>query len=407
MAQTPTIEFYKDIAQKSDAKVVLLVIDGLGGIPSAPSGKTALEMAKIPNLHALAKKSVCGRTIPVALGVTPGSGPGHLSLFGYDPIRFQIGRGVLEALGIDFKLTDRDIACRANFCTLADGVITDRRAGRIPTEKNLELTALLRSKIKKIDDVEVFIESGKDYRFVVVLRGDGLAEGVSETDPQATGKPPLPVRELRPEAARTAEVLNKLVRQGFAALAGQKPANAFLLRGIARYPEIPLLKDVFLVKPAAVAVYPMYRGLARLVGMEVLPVQGETIQDEFNTLQQEWDHYDFFYVHIKKTDSYGEDGNVEGKAHVLEDLDKEIPRLVALKPACVAVTGDHCTPAALKSHSWHPVPFMLSGDTVLPDDTPRFTEAEIQRHGGLGLFHATHALPLLMGHAGRFTKFGA
>jgi len=397
-------ELIKELALEEKTKIVLLVMDGLGGLPLTPDGMTELEKAKTPHLDRLAKEGVCGLSIPIALGITPGSGPAHLSLFGYDPLKYEIGRGVLEAVGIDFDLGPNDVAGRGNFCSIDDGgLITDRRAGRIPTEKCAELCTVLQD--IKISGVEVFVRPVKEHRFVLVVRREGLSGALSETDPQQVGLAPLPVKAVTPEAQPTADLVNEWLELARKALAGHHPANMVTLRGFAKTPDLPQMGDVYKLKCAAIAAYPMYRGVAKLVGMTLLPT-GDTIHSEFETLRNQFSAYDFFFVHIKKTDSYGEDGNFDAKVHIIEEVDALIPSLMVLQPDVVAVTGDHSTPALLKSHSWHPVPALVWSKYSRADAAVAFSEKECAR-GGLGNFHATDLMPLLMANALRLAKFGA
>ncbi|MGQ9631950.1 MAG: 2,3-bisphosphoglycerate-independent phosphoglycerate mutase [bacterium] len=398
-------EFFKDLSIKTDSKIVLLVIDGLGGLPIV-DGKTELEAARRPNLDALAKRSVCGLTHSVSPGITPGSGPGHLAIFGYDPMKYEIGRGILEALGIGVDVGEKDLAIRGNYATRDEaGIITDRRAGRIPTEKNEEICQLLQERIRRIGDVEVFIYPGKEHRFVLIFRGEGLEDRIADADPQKDGKPMKYAEALDPGSKRAADVVNKFIDRVSEVLRGEHPANAVLLRGFAKYPRIPSMSEVFKLTPAAIANYPMYRGLAKLVGMELLPV-GPSIGDEFEVLKANFDKYDFFFVHVKKTDSYGEDGDYRKKIEVIEEVDRFIPAILDLNPDVVAVTADHSTPAALKSHSWHPNPFMLYSKYVRPDDVDTFTERACAR-GGLGTFYAVDEVPLMLANALKLNKFGA
>jgi 2,3-bisphosphoglycerate-independent phosphoglycerate mutase len=388
-----------------ETKIVFLIIDGVGGLPRAVGGPTELEAAHTPNLDTLAMEGVCGLHDPIAPGITPGSGPSHLAVFGYDPFRYLIGRGVLEAAGIDFPLTDRDLACRGNFCTVDDeGLVVDRRAGRIPTEKNEALCELLRSSVA-LPGVEMFVRTVKDYRFVLVLRGDGLVEGLSETDPQALGVLPLEVHASCPEAEETAQLLNEFVAQAGQVLASEHPANMLLLRGPSKVPTMPRMQDVFGLEPAAIASYPMYRGVSKLVGMTALDA-GETISEEIDILEREWGNYDFFYVHVKKTDSYGEDGDFDGKVHLLEETDAQVERLMALRPDVVVVTGDHSTPARLKAHSWHPVPVLIWSHHCRADPARGFSESECAR-GALSRMPATDIMPIALANAMRLTKYGA
>ncbi len=398
------LDLMRELAIEGKTKILLLVLDGVGGLPLTPEGPTELEAAHTPNLDALAARSICGMSMPVAPGIAPGSGPGHLALFGYDPLRYEIGRGVLEALGIGFDLQPNDLAARGNFCTLdAAGLITDRRAGRIPTEVCVRLCEKLRR--IQLPGVETFVEPVKEYRFLLVLRGEGLYDGLTETDPQQVGKPPLPVQPLRPEAARAAELFNQWMAEARKLLADEYPANGCNLRGIARDPGLPKMPDIYKLRCGAIATYPMYRGVAKLVGMDVLPA-GETIEDEVATLKQYWGEYDFFFFHVKKTDSRGEDGDFAGKVEVIEHFDALLPEILSVEPDVIIVTGDHSTPALWKAHSWHELPVLLWSRYIRPDGVKQFGERPCMA-GGLGHIHHTDLLPLAMAHAGRLTKFGA
>jgi len=394
----------KEISIKTDSKILLLVIDGVGGLPL--DGKTELERAEIPNLDNLASRSICGLTDAVGYGITPGSGPSHLALFGYDPLKYIIGRGVMEALGIGVELTPKDMAARGNFATMdSRGIIVDRRAGRIPTEKNREICALLGKKIEKIKGVKVFIRPGKEHRFVAIFRGDGLNGPLSDADPQKNGEKARPARALSARAKKAEEVANSFIKRASEVLKSEHPANTVLLRGISKVPRIPSMGELFNLSPAAIATYPMYKGLARLVGMEVLQT-GETIEDELNTLKENFGKYDFFYLHIKKTDSSGEDGNWEKKVKAIEEVDRFIPEILALKFDVIVITSDHSTPCLLKSHSWHPNPFLLHSKFIRIDEAKRFTERECSR-GSLGRFAAVNAMALMLANALKLKKFGA
>lgn len=389
---------------KNGTKIVLLVGDGLGGLPQHPGGLTELETAKTPHLDNLAKEGVCGGSIPVAIGISPGSGPGHLGLFGYDPIKYQIGRGALEATGIGFHLEEGDIAIRANFCSLdAAGRITDRRAGRIPTEESAPLAVRLRQ--VKIPGIEVFVEPVKEHRFVIVFRGEGLHDKVADTDPQREGVPPLDPVATSPDSAKTAQVCAEFVKQARDLLAMEPKANGLTLRGVASRPKLPSYEEVYGLKAGAIAVYPMYKGLARLVGMDILG-EPKDLNEQMDLLEANWDKYDFFFIHYKYTDSTGEDGNFEAKVKKTEELDACVPRIMSRSPDVFICTGDHSTPAMLKSHSWHPVPVLLWAKNCRTDGCERFGESECLR-GGLGQFKAKHLMTLALANAGRLTKFGA
>jgi len=394
----------KEISLKTDSKILLLIIDGVGGLPL--DGKTEMERAQTPNLDNLASRSICGLTDAIGYGITPGSGPSHLALFGYDPLKYIIGRGVLEALGIGVELTPKDMAARGNFATLDNrGIIVDRRAGRISTEKNREICALLEKKIEKIKGVKVFIRPGKEHRFVVIFRGDGLNGPLSDADPQKNGEKAKPSRALSVRAKKAGEVANSFIKKASEVLKGQYPANTVLLRGISKVPRIPSMVELFNLSPAAIATYPMYKGLARLVGMEVLQT-GESIGDEVRTLRENFGKFDFFYLHVKQTDSYGEDGNFEKKVRMIEEVDKFIPEILDLEFDVIVVTSDHSTPSLLKSHSWHPNPFLLWSKFIRVDEVNRFTERECNK-GGLGRFAAVNAMPLMLANALKLEKFGA
>lgn len=400
-------EIISSITIKSESKIVLLVMDGVGGLPQEPGGKTELESAYTPHLDRLAQRGICGLTDPLAPGITPGSGPAHLALFGYDPFNYYIGRGVLEALGIGMELTPIDIAARANYATVDEqGIIVDRRAGRISTERNIELCNLLQQKISRIEDINIIIKPGKEHRFVVVFRGEGLGGGVTETDPQKEGKKPLQAKAVDTDSEKTAAIVNRFIEIAGEILKDSKPANMILMRGISQSPNIPPMQQIYKLNPAAIATYPMYKGLARLVGMKILPIKGETIEDEFIALEEHFSDYDFFFVHIKKTDSSGEDGSFEKKIKAIEEVDRLIPRIEKLNPDVFVVTGDHSTPCLLKSHSWHPNPLLLYSRTCLPDKVNSFGERECNQ-GGLGRIRAMELMPLILAHAQKIIKFGA
>jgi len=394
----------RELHVKNDSKIIMLVADGLGGLPMQTGGKTELETANTPNLDALAARGALGCSIPIIPGIAPGSGPGHLGLFGYDPLKYMIGRGALEATGVGFELQDGDVAIRCNFCTLDDdGNIVDRRAGRIPSEESKPLVHKLRE--VKIPGVEIFVEPVKEYRFVVVLRGEGLAGNVRDTDPQATGVPPLDPVANDEASQKTAELAKEFLAQARKLLASHPKANFHTMRGFADKPDLPSYSDVYGLRAAAIAVYPMYKGLARLVGMDVVG-QAQSLDEEVDVLQQCWNDYDFFFFHFKYTDSTGEDGNFEAKVKRIEELDAVVPRIMALDPTVLVVTGDHSTPCFLKSHSWHPVPTMLISDCCGPDAEQQFGETTCVR-GALGHFEAKYLMCLAMANAGRMGKYGA
>jgi 2,3-bisphosphoglycerate-independent phosphoglycerate mutase len=397
----------KGLIQQNNTKILLVILDGLGGLPV--DGKTELELANKPNLDALAEKSACGLHVPVSIGITPGSGPGHLSLFGYDPIEWQIGRGVLETLGLGIELKKTDVAVRVNYATIENGIVKDRRAGRIPTEESKKITERLQSKIKKIDDVEIIFAPGMEHRFAVVLRfPESLPQGsasIKDTDPQKEGKAPLPMTPETPKARRVAKVVEKLISKILDIIKKEPKANFALLRGFSQVPDIPHFGEVYGLKALCIATYPMYRGLARLIGMDAPPLKGD-IKEEIDFLKKNYNNYDFFFLHIKKIDSYGEDGNFEGKASKIEEFDRFLPHILELKSDVLIITGDHSTPSVLKSHSWHPVPLLLKSSFVLGDTCKAFSERECIK-GELGIFPTVNLMPLALANAGRLKKFGA
>ncbi|MGD0812404.1 MAG: 2,3-bisphosphoglycerate-independent phosphoglycerate mutase [Verrucomicrobiota bacterium] len=401
---------YSHLTIKTNAKLALLVLDGLGDIATKERNYlTPLEAAVTPNLDRLARDGAQGRMIPVAPGIAPGSGPGHLGLFGYDPLEYQVGRGVIEALGLGLELKAGDIAARANFCSLNEkGIVTDRRAGRIETKLTEELCALLSRKIKKAEDAQVIIKPGKGHRFVVIFRGKGLEGPLTDADPNREGLPVPEVEPTDPKSAaqkKTAAVIADFFRQALAALAGKKPANGFLLRGIAHQPEIPTFEERYGLKPACLAIYPMYKGLAQLVGMK--KIEGpQTIAEQFQRYLAEYDNYNYFFVHHKYTDMYGEDGNFESKKKAIEEFDAALPILLQKRPDVIAITGDHSTPCALKGHSWHPQPVLLWSVCSGSDKLERLTETGANL-GSLGVFEAKYLIRLMQANARMFDKFGA
>ncbi len=397
-------DLIRELAEKNSTKIVMLVADGLGGLPMEAGGKTELETASTPNLDRLAARGTSGSSVPVLPGITPGSGPGHLGLFGYDPLAFKIGRGALEATGIGFELGPHDVAARGNFCTLdAAGKITDRRAGRIASDESFKVVEKLQA--VKVPGVEVFVRPVKEHRFVVVFRGQGLDGGVADTDPQATGVAPLDPQPHTAAAAKTAEVAKAFVAAARTLLKDEPKANGMVLRGFAAKPALPSYEELYGLRAAAIAVYPMYKGLAQLAGMKLVGTS-QTLSEQVDELAKCWQSYDFFFLHFKYTDSTGEDGAFPQKVKRIEELDAILPRIEALKPDVLIVTGDHSTPSKLKSHSWHPVPTLLVADTCRPDGLTKFSERDCLR-GGFGIFPAKHLMLLAMAHAQRFGKYGA
>ena len=404
-------DLYSELTLNTGAKLVLLVLDGLGDLATKEQGfQTPLEAAVTPNLDALVREGCAqGRMTPVAPGLTPGSGPGHLGLFGYDPLEYQVGRGVIEALGLGMELKAGDVCARANFATLdAKGIVTDRRAGRIPTETCERLCAMLSARIKKIGDTQVLIQPGKEHRFVVVFRGKGLEGPLTDADPNREGLriPPVKPRNARSaKQKKVAKLIADFYKKALPILAREKPANGFLMRGIAHQPDIPVFQDRYRLKPACLAVYPMYKGLAQLVGMN--KIEGpQTIREQFERYLAEYDNYDYFFIHFKYTDKAGEDGNFQAKKQYIEELDAALPVLLQRKHDVLAITGDHSTPCAIKGHSWHPQPVLLHSRYSGSDKLERFTETGANT-GSLGVFEARHLMRLMQANAKMFDKFGA
>jgi 2,3-bisphosphoglycerate-independent phosphoglycerate mutase len=401
---------YSELTLKTSAKLVLVVLDGLGDLALRSQGNlTPLEAAHTPHLDALARESAQGRMIPVAPGITPGSGPGHLGLFGYDPLEFQVGRGVIEALGLGVELKPGDVCARANFATLdTKGIVTDRRAGRIPTETCEKLCAMLSAKIKKIGDTEVIIRAGKEHRFVVVFRGAGLEGPLTDADPNREGFAIPMVKPRDPQNAKQVKMvglISEFYKTALPVIWKEKPANGFLMRGIAHQPHIPVFETRYKLRAAALAVYPMYKGLSQLVGMK--KIEGpQTIREQFERYLAEHDNFDFFFIHYKYTDKYGEDGNFEAKKKAIEDFDAALPVLLRKKPDVLAITGDHSTPCSLKGHSWHPQPVLLHSACSGSDKLDRFTETGANL-GSLGVFEAKFLMRLMQANAKMFDKFGA
>lgn len=400
------VTFPDSVVDSGGGRIVLVVMDGLGGLPHPSTGRTELETAATPNLDRIAARASLGMHQPVAPGITPGSGPGHLALFGYDPVRYNIGRGVLSALGVGFALEEGDVAVRLNFATVdRAGNVTDRRAGRPRDEENRRLVAKLSEGIREVGNVRVFFEPEKEHRAVLVLRGPGLSPEVTDTDPQETGVPPLRVNARTGAAQGTAELLQQVLDRAREVLGDEPAANALLARGIDAYARYPGFQDRFKLSGLAIARYPMYLGVARLVGMDTAPI-APSDTESVRVLEARHDDYDFVFLHFKAMDSRGEDGDFDAKVQSIEAVDALVPRIEALSPDVLVVTGDHSTPSALRSHSWHPVPILIASPFTRPADDARFGERACQR-GELGIFPAMHIMSLALAHAGRLAKFGA
>ncbi len=400
------LELISNLTATSKSKMVLLVLDGLGGLPHPDTGLTELETARTPNLDALARESICGLIHAIGPGITPGSGPAHMSLFGYDPVSYDVGRGVLSALGVGIHLEPDDLAARVNFCTVENGVITDRRAGRISTEENARLCAKLA--MIQLEGIRVSIQPEKEHRAALVFHGVSLSDAITDTDPQHTGMAPLRCKALPEggtESESTAAMVNEYLDKAAEVLADEHPANFIVTRGFAKLPVMPKMTDLYSIRCGAVATYPMYQAVAKLVGMELIET-GPTFADQIAALARAWEAFDYFFVHYKYTDSRGEDGDFDAKVKCIEEVDEQIPGILKLAPDVLVITGDHSTPALLKGHSWHPSPLLLRSRWERRDDVKAFGETACA-HGGLGIFNAVHLMPLMLANARRLNKFGA
>ena len=398
------LEFISKLSIETDSKILLVVMDGLGSIPNSSTDKTELETAKRTNLDNLVKKSICGLSDPVSPGITPGSGPGHLGILGYNPVKYVIGRGVLGAVGIGFDVTENDVAARANFCTVDENeIVTDRRAGRISTEVCTSLCNKLDG--MKIDDVEVFVKPEKEHRAAVIFRGTNLGGSLTDSDPQKVGLKPKLVENIDESSKKSATIINKFIKRAKDVLKDSHPANMVLLRGFAKYPNLPSMRDVYKLKPLAIATYPMYKGLAKLAGMDVANT-GDTLEGEINAIKTNFENYNFFFFHFKKTDSTGEDGNFEKKVEAIEEFDSALNSILKFNFDVIVITADHSTPSALKSHSWHPNPILLYSKYCITDEVTEFTERECAK-GGLGRINALDIMPLTLAHALKLNKYGA
>ena len=393
------------LAKTNDKRIVLLVMDGVGDCDNDGKG-TALQQAKTPNMDALSESSALGLLAPVATGVTPGSGPGHLALFGYDPVVYQVGRGILSALGIEFKLEKRDVAARLNFCTVdKSGNVTDRRAGRIGDDENHRVLDKIRAGLKPPAGIQVLLETVAEHRALLVLRGDGLDEHIGETDPQSTGIPTLSAVRPPHDTSKTARIFADIEAQVRSILADEPRANMILARGFAKFPDWPTFAERWKLDPAAVAGYPMYRGVARLMGMPIVSTPTTAADVCAETAKASKDHT-FVFAHFKYTDKTGEDGDLPGKIGRIEEVDAALPALLDANPDVLIITGDHSTPPSLKAHSWHPVPVLMKAPHLRGGDGPGFDEV-CCRAGQIGTIPSQQIIPLAMAHAEKLEKFGA
>ncbi len=391
------------LVHRNDATILMAVIDGLGDISNTElGGKTPLEAALTPEMNRLASEGVLGVHIPVARGITPGSGPAHLGLFGYDPVTYQVGRGILAALGTGFNLRHGDLAARINFCTLdGKGIVTDRRAGRISTDKCIELVQLLND--IRIEGVETFVIPVKQHRACVVFRGEGLSDDIKDTDPGQVGQKTVPVSGFD----KSHRVVREFQQKAGDILKDLRPANFILMRGFALHTEFPSLKERFGLTAAAVALYPMYRGVAGLVGMNVMEFQPENITGQIEAVRKALeDGHDFVFLHHKPADSAGEDGNVRAKIKAIEEFDLALPSFLSSGFDVVCITGDHSTPCPMKLHSWHSVPVLIHGGPQRSGYSSEFSEKQ-SLHGAMGSFMSTDIMPILLASAGKLAKFGA
>jgi len=418
------MELLARLAQPNERRIVLLVLDGVGDLRTDAQPRTALDEARTPNLDRLAARSALGRLVPVGAGITPGSGPGHLALFGYEPTapEVDIGRGVLEALGLGLEVPPDAVVARGNFATVdGSGLLTDRRAGRIPTAEGERICARLARRIEAAgsapgdalgDGIEVEVHPGEAYRFVLLFRAAAgtppLDPGLADTDPQQLGVAALPVQAAAgagESARQTADRIAPAVAALQAELQDEERANTFLLRGFSKPPVLPGVGELYRLRAAALAGYPIYRGVAKVCGMEIVDCGG-SFGEVLDGLEDRWSDFDYFFLHVKGTDMAGEDGDLAAKVGVIEEVDALLPRLLDLGPDVLAITGDHSTPAPMQAHSWHPVPLLLWSEGCFVDECSRFTEVEAIR-GAIGTIPACDLMGLLLANAGKLAKFGA
>ena len=385
--------------------IVFVVMDGLGGLPDPKTGLTELESSSTPNLDGLASRSSLGSLMPVGPGITPGSGPGHLSLFGYDPVSSMVGRGVLSALGVGFDLQAGDVAARINLATVdSDRIVLDRRASRISDSEGRRVVEKVSETIKNVNDVDITLLHEKEHRAVLIMRGEGLGVDVTETDPQIVGLKIIEPKASSEHSVRTANVVKGFLNQVEDILADEPVANAFLVRGFGIHSRYPSFEEQYGLNALAVAKYPMYRGVAKLVGMEIAetPTSNEQTVEKLET---SFGNHDFYFLHFKDTDTRGHDEDFSGKMAAIEEIDSMIPRIMNLNPDVLVITGDHATPTLLGEHSWHHVPTMIHSKWTRPS-SDTFGETSC-RTGELGVLHGIDLMPLVLAHSLRLNKYGA
>ena len=404
-------------------KTFFVICDGLGDRPIPKLGrKTPLEYAKTPNLDAIARRGIIGAMNTIDIGVRPGSDTAHMAIFGYDPHVYYTGRGPFETAGLRMEHKDGDICFRVNMGTVDDTLhIIDRRAGRIGDTSAFarELNGM------KIDGVEFFVKAGTGYRMGMIMRGKKLSTHITDIDPGHVGKGVrmCEATDDTSEAKRTAKILNTFVSRAHKLLKrmpvnidrqknGLPQANYLLVRGAGVYPKLPRFFDKYGLRAACFAGAGLYKGIARLIGMDVVHVPGATgkpdsnIRAKVETAIKHRKDYDFFFIHFKGADSCGEDGDVEGKIAYIEKIDDAVAPLLKLKNSLVVITADHSTPCTIKSHSADDVPIVIMGDEVRDDDVHEFSERTCAK-GRMGHIKGMHVMPIILDLMGIAEKFGA
>ena len=404
-------------------KVVLVIIDGLGDRPiSELKDQTPLEAANTPNLDYFATNGITGIMNAIDVGIRPGSDTSHLAIFGYDPETHYTGRGIFEAAGIGMELKKGDIALRGNFATVTeDLIIVDRRAGRI--ENVSKLADALNG--MKIDGVRFFVKAGVMHRAGVVLRGSNLSHMVSDNDPHEVGVKVKQVKALdnTEEAKFTASVINKFLEEAHKILKEHEvnkkrrkerllEANYILLRGASKLTHFEPFEKKYKLKACCIAGAGLYKGIAKVLGMDVLQVKGATgtantdINAKFIAAKKALAKYDFVFVHIKYADNYAEDGNVFGKLKFIEKIDDALIHLIGIKDTLIVITADHSTPCKLKAHSGDPVPIVMFGEGVRTDKVKEFNERSCMQ-GGLGRIKGKDLMNEILNLIGKAKLYGA